>query len=958
MKMNKYLNKSLSKRFIVLMGSFLLFFLIGAATLLIILHEMNKDFINERNELNKKEKIALEINSQFNQALFDGRGYLAFGNKSMKDNALSKEPKIRNLMNQFEKIASTDEDQYYFNTLEEFSNYYFSDRLPEIIHEFKAGNDSKDTSIANNQVTEKVVSFQKSIDDYSQHLDMGLENHFQKLMKMQTYMQIVFILFIIIIFFILLRIMLIMFHQIGQPLSQLAGAANQIASENETPVILDTKREDEIGVLSKSFQKMAEIVQKKEQDLMAQNEELIAQQEELQAQQLELEDALQLRKENEEKLKIRNSLVNGISNSLNKKEVLESIVVNFCKILSADKGIIAVIADDSHASLGITESGVNQFISQLKNGLFEKLVRTKEPFAIKREVEASEKGYHEGTMYCYDLYLPVFSSDDEIIAVMVFTRFGSTFLSSQMEEFKALSKSIGISLDKIFLFQHSEEERKRNQDILNTLQEGVQLIDVNGTTLQTNDHLCKIFGCVEHSLIGMTWGEWTSYTQSLVKNDNYIDNLKRMIAGTEMLDDEDNTFIFKLKNQQRVIKIYSRGIFHGLEKLGTILVYRDITKEFEVDQIKSEFVSTVSHELRTPLSSILGFTELMLTRNLNQDRQNKYLTTIFNETKRLTALINDFLDVQRMEAGKQTYEKKYIELLPILRKIIEAQQVNTNQHEIILETRLNRPVILGDKIKVEQVFLNLINNAVKYSPDGGTILVKVFQVEKELKVQVIDQGLGIPEDSLEKLFTKFYRVDNTDRRRIGGTGLGLAIVQEIMKAHNGKVTVQSQFGNGSTFSVIFPAIKGNENFINKDNGKVSGDSFQILLIEDDPSLVELISQELKENGYQITWFKNGKTAIQYLQMEVPDAIVLDILLEDSEIDGWGIMEELKQNDRLKEIPIIISSALDEREKGLSFGAMNYLVKPYKPSDLSKTIMQTLLKKGHNGQILIPDQIRI
>jgi PAS domain S-box-containing protein len=955
MKMNNYLNKSLSNRFIVLMGSFLIFFLIVAVTLLIILHQMNKNFNNERNELNKKEKIALEINDHFNQALFDGRGYLAFGNTSMKENALSKEPKIRSLMNQFEKVASTDEDQYYLITLDEFCNYYFSDRLPGIIHEFEAGNDNKATNIANNQVTEKVVAFQKSINSYLRHLDDGLENHYQKLMKMETNIQIVFILFIIIIFLILLRIMLIMFHQIGQPLSKLAGTANQIASGKETPIFLDTKREDEIGVLSKSFQKMAEMVQKKEQDLMAQNEELIAQQEELQAQQLELEDALQLRKENEEKLRIRNSLVNGVSNSLNKKEVLESIVENFCKILSADKGIIAVIADESHASLGITESGVIQFMSQLKNGLFEKLVTTKEPFSIRREVENSEKGYHEGTIYCYDLYLPVFSSNDDIIAVMVFTRFGSTFLSSQMEEFKALSKSIGFSLDKIFLYQHSEEERKRNQDILNTLQEGVQLIDGYGTTLQTNDHLCKIFGCVDHSLIGMTWGEWTDYTQNLINDENYINHLKRMIERTEMLDDEDNAFIFKMNNQQRVIKIYSRGIFHGTEKLGTILVYRDITKEFEVDQMKSEFVSTVSHELRTPLSSILGFTELMLTRDLNPDKQNKYLTTIFNETKRLTALINDFLDVQRMEAGKQTYEKKYIELLPILSKIIDAQQVNTNQHEIVLETAINSPVILGDKFKVEQVFLNLINNAVKYSPDGGTIVVKIFQVENELKVDVIDQGLGIPEDSLDKLFTKFYRVDNTDRRRIGGTGLGLAIVQEIMKAHNGKVTVQSQFGNGSTFSVIFPAVRGNENFINKDKGKVSGDSYQILLIEDDPSLVELISQELKENGFQIIWFKNGSAAIQYLKMEVPDAIVLDILLEDSEMDGWGIMEELKRNDRLKEIPIIISSALDEREKGLSIGAMNYLVKPYKPSDLSKTIMQTLLKKGHKGQILIPDQ---
>ncbi|MCQ6278570.1 GHKL domain-containing protein [Bacillus sp. EB600] len=222
--------------------------------------------------------------------------------------------------------------------------------------------------------------------------------------------------------------------------------------------------------------------------------------------------------------------------------------------------------------------------------------------------------------------------------------------------------------------------------------------------------------------------------------------------------------------------------------------------------MKSELVSTVNHELRTPLSSILGFTELMLNRELKTDRQKKYLATILKETKRLTALINDFLDVQRMEAGKQDYHNKVIKLLPILNHTIESQQINTSKHQIILESGSPSPMILGDQAKIEQVFTNLLNNAIKYSPSGGIITVQVSEGNHQVKIAVSDNGLGIPEEALDKVFTKFYRVDNSDRRKIGGTGLGLSIVQEIVKAHGGELTVQSTYGKGSTFTILFPAV--------------------------------------------------------------------------------------------------------------------------------------------------------
>lgn len=650
MRHKTVIKKSLSKKFVSLMGIFILSFIIGATLLLISLNFLNETYISKRDELRDKQHLTEEINTTFNQAFFDARGYFAYGNKSLKNNALAQESIIKGLSQKFEKLAVSEEDLKLLGRIDEFNQFYFHEILPHVITEYEAGHTAEVERIANNQAIQDVAQFQDSMEVYLDRLDHNLEMHYKKLTNMQTKIQIVFVLFILFILLLLLRIIRLMLRQIGQPLSNLALAAEEIANGSDKMIQINHNREDEIGALSIAFQTMVEKVKDKEKELRARNEEL------------------------------------------------------------------------------------------------------------------------------------------------------------------------------------------------------------------------------------------------------------------------------------------------------NILL-----------QLKSELVSTVSHELRTPLASILGFTELMLHRELRPERVEKYLTTIYNEAKRLTALINDFLDIQKMEAGKQSYEKKYIELIPILEKVIESQQVNTTLHEIYIEPFISDSTILGDKEKLEQVFTNLINNAIKYSPDGGKIKVQVSQNDKELKVAIIDNGLGIPNDAIDKLFTKFYRVDNSDRRKIGGTGLGLAIVQEIVKAHEGKITVQSDFGMGSTFTAIFPAVQINQVVLESSQTNDVNTGFRILVIEDDQNLAELISQELWDSGFVVIWLKNSVDVFDYLNREIPDAIVLDILLDDQKYDGWQIMREMKQKEKLKNIPIIVSTALDEKEKGYQLGAKDFLIKPYKPSHLSKAIMQTLLKVGKVGQILIPEK---
>lgn len=948
--MKEYFQQSLSRQFVSLMMRFLLFIIIGAVLILFasrLLFNFHAE-INDR--LEKKETLIQQIDNTFNQAFFDFRGYIAFENEELKRSGYAQEEKLRVLVSHYQQIAETPKDAIFLENVHEFLNYYYLEVIPKAMTNFEQGNREFVQNMANQGTTQRIKDFQEQMRSYRFEIDDQIELNYQLRAKQNGYIEITAAIFLLSIILLLFRMTRIMFTRVGQPLSEFATVANEIAAGKETNMKVAGDRKDELGTLSIAFQQMVITLQEKEQDLVAHNEELLAQQDELQAQQDQLETALIKLQRSENNLKRRNEFVKGISNSLDKQEVLDGIIINMCKVLSADRGIISYLHEDSYASFGISKTGVNQFIDHLENGLHERLINTKQSFFIKRELEDSEKGFHISKSHCYDLFLPILDSKGTVVAVLVMSRYGSPF-TDNLEEYEGFIKQISISLEKIRLYEQSEEDRKRNQDIMNTVLEGIHLVDSGGKTVQINQKLCEMFDCEEWTkkMVGMPWDLWTTEMKQHVEEK---DKFLKFVTDSIDTDENSDSFIYQTKNKKRVYKVYCKSLFHEEEKVGSVFVYRDITKDYEIDQMKSEFVSTVSHELRTPLASIYGYTELMLNRELKPERQQKYLNIIYQETKRLTSLINDFLDVQRMEAGKQTYEKKYIDVLPIIEKVLDLQKINTNHHAFEMKVETDFTIVLGDKEKLEQTFMNLINNGIKYSPAGGTVTIKIYQDRKQINVDIQDEGLGIPKEELDKLFSKFYRVDNSDRRQIGGTGLGLSIVKEIIEAHNGKVKVSSEYGKGSTFTLSFPVVERLTNPVAAEQILKEEDGFKVLVVEDDRSLIDLIEHELKENGFYVNTFTKATDAFQYLQEDVPDAIVLDIMLEDR-MDGWMFMDELKKVEKYRHIPIIISTALDEKDRAFALGATDYLVKPYQPSNLSKTIIQTLLKKEKSGQVFIP-----
>ncbi|MDY0212823.1 MAG: ATP-binding protein [Desulfuromonadaceae bacterium] len=238
--------------------------------------------------------------------------------------------------------------------------------------------------------------------------------------------------------------------------------------------------------------------------------------------------------------------------------------------------------------------------------------------------------------------------------------------------------------------------------------------------------------------------------------------------------------------------------------IGAVHLVRDITDETRGEKVKSEMLAAVSHEIRTPITAIMGFVEFMQTNEVTPEQRQEYLQIIQREMDRMSELMNDFLDLQRLQSSMQEYNFTETDIAVLLRESADLYTMTLLKHSLIMQVPEHLPRIKVDADRMLRVFSNLISNAIKYSPKGGAITIGARSTPRSIFVWVQDEGFGIPPQSQTKIFNRFYRVNDGDRRIAGGLGLGLALVKEIVEGHNGKVWVESKEGKGSTFFVELP----------------------------------------------------------------------------------------------------------------------------------------------------------
>lgn len=436
-------------------------------------------------------------------------------------------------------------------------------------------------------------------------------------------------------------------------------------------------------------------------------------------------------------------------------------------------------------------------------------------------------------------------------------------------------------------------------------------------------------GLSKKALEGKTLGEaWPPETRAIIEP-----HYRAALVGTT------TTVEVPYANHVHVVHILPVKNDAG-EIFAGMVMMQDITQRKEVERLKDEFISTVSHELRTPLTSLRGFAELMLEREFPPDKRRRFLSIIHGETVRLTNLINDFLDLQRMESGRQIYHLDRVDMLELLREGIALFQEVDGKHSLHLEAAKTLPPVAADKDRLRQVLSNLLSNAIKFSPDGGTVSVGARQEGTQVTVWVADQGVGIPPEAIPKLFSKFFRVDSSQTRHIGGTGLGLALVKEIVEAHQGRVWVESELNRGSTVWFSLPTAEQASPPVMAPEA-VGGSVTDILLVENDPIFSQLLRERFENAGLSVTTTGYAEQALELMRLFSPRLLLVDIHLA-GRMDGWDLLVALKSDPILQAIPIVIITTSEVANlRGLALAGADYLPRPFAQEGLMQAIRRHL-----------------
>jgi signal transduction histidine kinase len=387
--------------------------------------------------------------------------------------------------------------------------------------------------------------------------------------------------------------------------------------------------------------------------------------------------------------------------------------------------------------------------------------------------------------------------------------------------------------------------------------------------------------------------------------------------------------------------------------------YRENVNELEAlreaDRLKDEFLAVVSHELRTPLTAVTGYSDILL-RKLSgplNERQERQVTGIRDAARRLLALVNDLLDVSKLEAGTLDLHQAALDPRGAIERAVNAVRVIGVNKGVGVEMRepaMDLPLVWADDERLQQILSNLLMNAIKFTPEGGSVWISAEASASEILFHVQDTGLGLAPGQESRVWERFYQGESASTRRFGGAGLGLAIVQQLTGLHGGRVAAASAGPNlGSTFTVSLPGAAGRVDGLlgpapqvraPEPAEMVDASAPVVLVVEDDAHIATVLRTYLETDGYRVEIAEDGHAAIQRARALAPFAITLDISLP--KLDGWSVLNALKREPSTASIPVIVISIVDNRDFGRVLGATEYFVKPIDPERLRTTLQALAL----------------
>ncbi len=388
----------------------------------------------------------------------------------------------------------------------------------------------------------------------------------------------------------------------------------------------------------------------------------------------------------------------------------------------------------------------------------------------------------------------------------------------------------------------------------------------------------------------------------------------------------------------------------------------------ESTRLKSEFLANMSHELRTPMNSIIGFTGRVLKKAGDKldARQLKNLHTVERNAHHLLGLINDLLDISKVEAGRMDLYPEHVDMHDLINEVRDLTNSLWQEKGIAFNMELPEQAfsLYVDRVRLKQVLINLVSNAVKFTAEGSVIIRAALLGDASIDgdgvmIAVEDSGIGMQTEDLKFIFEAFRQADGSNTRAYGGTGLGLNITKNFVELMGGHIDVSSVYGEGSTFTVCLPRQQAGEEVPAEDiapslpeTNNATGGKALILCIDDNADVLELFQQCLSDEGYQVICAANGEDGLKIAKEQLPAAITLDVQMPHK--DGWSVLQDLKADPLTRDIPVLMATMMDNKALGMQLGAVDYLEKPIVPEHLLQSIKYARLLKETREVLVVDD----
>jgi len=601
---------------------------------------------------------------------------------------------------------------------------------------------------------------------------------------------------------------------------------------------------------------------------------------------------------------------------------------------------------------------------KLGYGLAGKVMEYRAPRLINDLHEESDwvPDDHEAEDRRSALAVPLSTGDDVLGVILLFHPDPNYFTQDQLKLVSAASAQITTTINNAELYRLITDQAKRlgtlyrqqaaeaakNQAILEGITDGVLVLDADQNLMLVNPKAAEILNisaaAIENQPLRQILGRSESPVElelAQLLYDNLLAALAEISAGKDAVQ-------FKVEVGPKVVSLSLAPAPLGTDdRPSFVAVLRDISKEAEIDRLKNEFISTVSHELRTPMTSIKGYADLLLSGNAKigelNDTQHRFVKVIQSNANRLTELVNDILEISRIETGRVKLEFTSLNLVNIIRDVavsFEGQMVRKHMN-LTLDLPTNLPNIYGDKARLIQVLVNLIGNAWQYTPEGGHIDVTATQVGHFVQVDVKDTGIGIVEKDVAYIFDRFFRSERHEVQVVDGTGLGLSITKSFVEMLGGQIWVKSRVDVGTTFSFTVPIDLGQQ-------GNSPTIIPHLLLVHDDEAVVNFLQTGLEQHGYEVITANNLPEALELAQStpQFIKGVVLGATLR--QINSFAALEQLKNNPIVANHSVLLA-ALTPTPWGLSLQIVDSLTPATDAATVVANIQRILLGSQANLQ---------